>query len=99
MPRYVIERTFPGGIRIPMDPVGARALRGVVANNTKHGVTWLHSYVSEDLGRSYCVYDAPSPEALREAARSNGHPVDRITSVRVLNPYFYLPDGGTGDGP
>ena len=99
MPRYVVERTFSDGIRVPMDAVGSRALRAVVANNTKHGVTWLHSYVSEDLGKSYCIYDAPSPEAIRAAARSNDHPVDRITSVRVLNPYFYLPVGETRDGP
>jgi hypothetical protein len=36
-----------------------------------------------------CLYEAPSPEAIRNAARQNGLPVDRITKVRVLDPYFY----------
>ena len=38
----------------------------------------------------FCVYDAPSPEAIRKAARRSDLPVDRITKVRVLDPYFYL---------
>jgi len=35
------------------------------------------------------IYDAPSPEAIRRAARRNNLPVDRITEVSVLDPYFY----------
>jgi len=34
-------------------------------------------------------YDGPSPESIRQAAQANGLPVDRITEVRVLDPYFY----------
>jgi hypothetical protein len=45
--------------------------------------------VSEDKGRTFCVYDAPTPEAIRKAASRNELPVDRITQVRVLDPYFY----------
>jgi Protein of unknown function (DUF4242) len=41
------------------------------------------------LSKSYCVYDAPSPEAIRHAARRNNLPVDKITQVQVLDPYFY----------
>jgi uncharacterized protein DUF4242 len=36
-----------------------------------------------------CVYEAPSPEAIRKAARRSDLPVDRITRVRVLDPYSY----------
>ena len=36
-----------------------------------------------------CVYDAPSPEAIRKTARHNDLPVDRITQVRVLDPHMY----------
>jgi Protein of unknown function (DUF4242) len=46
--------------------------------------------VSDDGKKSYCVYDAPSPEAIRRTARRNSLPVARITKVRVLDPYFYL---------
>lgn len=89
MPRFMIERTFPDGLRIPVDADGAKACASVVANNGRHGVTWVHSYVSENLTKTYCVYDAPSVEALRETAQANNLPVDRITPVSVLDPYFY----------
>jgi hypothetical protein len=89
MPRYVIERSFPDGLKIPTNEVGARAMGGVIFNNAKGGVTWVHSYVTDDMKKTYCVYDAPSPEAIREAARGNNLPVDKIVSVRVLDPYFY----------
>ena len=52
-------------------------------------MTWLHSYVSEDRQKTFCVYDAPSPEAIRTTAALNELPVDRITKVHVLDPYFY----------
>ena len=39
--------------------------------------------------RTFCVYDAPSPEAIRKSAIRNELPVDEITQVRVLDPYFY----------
>ena len=63
--------------------------RMIVFNNAEDGVTWIHSYVSDDGKKSHCIYDAPSPEAIRRTARRNNLPVDRITEVRVLDPYFY----------
>ena len=89
MPRYLVERTFPDGLKIPMNDDGAKACLSVVANNSKDGVTWVHSYVSPDLKKTYCIYDAPSAEAIREVARRNNLPVDRLTPVSVLDPYFY----------
>ena len=90
MPRYVVERTYPDGMAIPVDSEGAKHLLGVVERNNDDWVTWIHSYVSEDRTKSFCVYDAPSPEAIRKTALRNDLPVDRITQVRVLDPYFYL---------
>jgi hypothetical protein len=81
MPRYLVERTFPGSLSIPV--------RAVVERNADEGVTWVHSYVSEDKKKSFCIYDAPSPEAIRKTAARNQLPVERITQVRVLDPYFY----------
>jgi hypothetical protein len=89
MPRYMIQRTFPQGLAIPVTEDGARACAGVVERNAIDGVTWVHSYVSDDRSRTYCVYDGPSPEAVRRAAERNRLPVDSITEVRVLDPYFY----------
>lgn len=89
MPRYIVERSFPGGLRIPLTEDGALACLNVVKNNAEGGVTWVHSYVSQDLSKTFCVYDGPSPEAIREVAGKNNQPVGTITPVRVLDPYFY----------
>ena len=89
MPRYVVERRFPAGGGIPAAAEGDSSRRSVVERNTDVGVTWLHSYVSEDRRRSFCVYDGPSPEAIRKSAARSGLPVDQITQVRVLDPYSY----------
>ncbi len=89
MPRYVVERGFPDDLGIPAGAEGAKSRLAVVELNADAGVTWLHSYVSEDRRRSFCVYDGPSPEAIRKSAARSGLPVDRITQVRVLDPYSY----------
>jgi hypothetical protein len=89
MPRYMVERTFPDGLNVPVNPDGAQALSGIVANNAEEGVTWVHSYVSADKTKTFCVYDAPSPEAIRSVGAKNGVPVDAVHEVRVLDPYFY----------
>jgi hypothetical protein len=93
MPRYLVERTFVDGLHIPINDAGVKAVASVVAANAEQSVTWVHSYVSDDRARSFCVYDGPSPEAIRLAAERNGLPVDAITEVRVLDPYFYADQG------
>ena len=89
MPRYLVERSFPEGLAIPIDDGGAKTCRVVVEGNAAEGVTWVHSYVTPDRLATFCVYDGPSPEAIRRAGEANQLPVDRITEVRVLDPYFY----------
>ena len=89
MPRYLVERRFPDGLAIPMDDSGAKACQLVVDGNLAEGVSWVHSYVTPDRRTTVCVDDGPSPEAIRRAAQANQLPVDRITEVRVLDPYFY----------
>ena len=89
MPRYVVERDFPDGLLVPIDENGAKACLAVVESNAADEVTWVHSYVSIDKKKSYCIYDGPSPEAIRRTASRNKLPVERITEVRILDPYFY----------
>jgi hypothetical protein len=84
-----VERSFPGGLDIPSGPAGHKLLASIIACNGDRNVTWIHSYVSVERGKTFCVYDAPSPEAVRLTARANGLPVDRITEVSVLDPYAY----------
>ncbi len=89
MPRYMVERTFPEGLEIPVNSDGAGVCLKVVDTNLDLGVTWVHSYVSDDRGKTFCIYDGPDPEAIRRAAERTGLPVDHITKVSVLDPYFY----------
>ena len=89
MPRYVVQRTFPDGLQIPTDDVGAKTCTAVGANNAEEGVTWVTSYVARDKTKTYCVYDGPDAEAIQRAAVANGLPVDAICEVQVLDPYFY----------
>jgi len=89
MPRYMVERTFPDGLSIPVNTDGAAVCSTVVGRNAEDGVTWVHSYVSSDHKKTYCIYDGPSPEAIRRSAEKNQLPIDRICEVQVLSPYFY----------
>ena len=89
MPRYLVKRTFPGGLAVPADEAGAEVFARVVATNAEVGVTWLHSYVSEDKQTMTCLYEAPDADTIREAAELNDLPVDLITRVSCLDPHFY----------
>lgn len=89
VPRYLVERTFPDSLKIPPGREGDIILKSIIACNSDRNVTWVHSYVSNDRKATYCVYDAPSPEAIRLTARANGLPVDRIVEVSVLDPYAF----------
>lgn len=89
MPRYIVERSWPEAFGLPANEEGAGVCLNVVGANADLNVTWLHSYFTEDKRKSFCVYDGPDPEAIRSAAERNGLPVDRISKVRVLDPYFY----------
>ncbi len=89
MPRYLVHRTFPEELQIPVAKGGAELCRTVIEHNAEEGVTWVHSYVSDDKRTTFCVYDAPNPEAIRKTAARNDLPVDEITRVTVLDPYFY----------
>lgn len=90
MPRYMVEREFPAGIEIPTNQDGLKTCLGVVGNNVTEQVTWVQSFVTDDHRKTFCVYDGPSPEAIRRAAGLNELPVTRISEISVLDPYFYV---------
>lgn len=89
MPRFIVQRTFAERLGIAATREGAQQCLDVVQANVVHGVTWVHSYITTDGSLTYCIYEAPSPEAIRRAAVANGLPVDRITEARMLDPYFH----------
>ena len=83
MPKYVIERDFPGAGKLTEDQLRNASLKSLEAlNSLGPKIQWLHSYVTDD--KIYCVYIAPDEETVREHARRGGLPVDRVTAVRRL---------------
>ncbi len=76
--RYLIERTFPAGALAGVD---AAVKQKVNANNASLGVGWEKSYANADKTKTYCVYTGPSEQAVRDAARLNGLPVDTVTEI------------------
>jgi hypothetical protein len=90
MPRFVVERTFAGGVGIRTSIEGSKACLAVINNNAEEQVTWVTSYVTEDGRKTFCVYDGPDAASIERSATANGLPVDAISEVRVLDPYFYI---------
>lgn len=90
MPRYLVERTFfaPGRAGAAADGGAANPCDSVIRAHAREGVTWLHSFVTPDRCRSFCIVDSPSPEAIRVAAQATALPVDRITEVRIVDPHL-----------
>ena len=57
-PRYIVEHTFPDGLHIAVAADGAELSRTLTQRKAEPDVTWVHSYVSDDKRRTFCVYDA-----------------------------------------
>lgn len=79
MPMFVIERNFAE----QLDPETLDVV-GMNLVNDDVGVRWLYSFLSADNKKTYCLYEAPSPEAIREAAARSGVPADVIVEVTEL---------------
>jgi hypothetical protein len=90
MPRYLVERSFPDGLEVPTNTDGLNAMQGLIESNTGQGVSWVRSFVTDDHRKTFCIYDAPTPEAIRQAASTSNLPIDSISAVSVLDPYFYV---------
>ena len=76
MPLYLIERAFAEQLELTSDDV-----RLIEEANEGAGVNWLFSFLSADRRHSYCLYEAPSPDAILDAARRANVPVDHIVEV------------------
>ncbi|CAN5802355.1 DUF4242 domain-containing protein [soil metagenome] len=76
MPVFMIERQYAEDLE-----VNAQAADGINRINDEEGVRWLYSFLSIDKRKTYCLYDAPSPEAIRSAATRAGLPADVIVEV------------------
>jgi len=76
MPLFIIERNFAEQLDLTADGIVA-----VARINGEVGVNWLFSFLSADKRKSYCLYEARDPEAIREAARRANVPADVIVEV------------------
>lgn len=76
MPLFMIEREFAE--ELDLDEVDADGIRLI---NEAEGVAWLYSFLSADKRKTYCLYEAPSAEAIRRAAAVAGLPADVVTEV------------------
>ena len=81
MPLYMIERTFAEQLELTSEDVEM-----IDELNAGESVRWLFSFLSADRRRTYCLYEAPSPDAIRAAARRADVPVDVITEVQAAVP-------------
>jgi hypothetical protein len=81
MPLFVIERNFADQLDMTKDD--AENVRSI---NDEAGCSWLFSFLSADKKKTYCLYESPSVDAIREAARRAGIPADVIVEVSELRP-------------
>ena len=81
MPLYLIERNFADQLE-----VSPEVAAGITRINDDVGVRWLYSFLSVDKKKTYCLYEAPSAELIREAAQRNGLPADVVIEVSELRP-------------
>lgn len=81
MAMFVIERNFAEQLELSTE--GVRLVGEV---NSQLGVHWLFSFLSADKKKTYCLYEAPNPEAIREAARRANLPADVIVEVTDVRP-------------
>ena len=76
MALFVIERNYAEQLELTSD-----AARLVAEVNSDAGVHWLFSFLSADKKKTYCLYEAPSAEAIREAATRLNIPADKIIEL------------------
>ena len=81
MPLFLVERNFAEELELTASDVS-----GIQAVNDDAGVRWVYSFLSADKRKTYCLYEAPTADAIREAARRNDIPVDVIIAVSELSP-------------
>jgi hypothetical protein len=86
MPVFLIERNFAEQLEV--SPDGAATVNKI---NEDLGVEWLMSFLSADKKKTYCLYEASTAEAIREAAAAAGLPADVIVEVGELRS-----DGSSG---
>jgi hypothetical protein len=81
MPLYVIEREFADELDLVGDDI-----RLIDEINADEGVRWVFSFLSADRRHTYCLYEAPSADAILAAAKRSNLPADAIVEVGPASP-------------
>ena len=94
MALFLIEREFAEAIGMTQEGIDAQE-----ADNDERDFTWLFSFLSADKRKSYCLYEAPSAEALRQQADDLGIPANVIVEVSEINPKLFAEAGSVTGHP
>ena len=79
MPVFMIERRYADELE-----VDGEIASGINRINDEESVRWLYSFLSADKRKTYCLYEAPSEDAIQRAADRAGLPADVIVEVTQL---------------
>ena len=87
MALFLIERNV-GHMTQEQIEIASKRSNEVLAE--MEGVTWVRSYVSDVDGKTFCEYEAPTAEHIREHARRAGVPADVIREIGItLSPAMF----------
>jgi hypothetical protein len=89
MPVYLVERNFDEDPKL--SPEGIDQINEIT---DELGAHWLASFLSADGKKTYCLYEARSPEQLMEHSKIVGIPADEIVQVSR-----FWPKGADDDWP
>jgi len=88
VPIFMVERTLADELEPSLE-----LANGINRINDEEGIRWMYSFLSADKRKTYCLYEAPSPEAIRTAAARAGLPADAVVEVRDR----LMPDGALSE--
>ena len=73
---FMVERRYADQLEVTAD-----IAEGINRINDEEGVRWLYSFLSADKRKTYCLYEAPSADAILRAAKRAGLPADVLVEV------------------
>ena len=85
---FMVERRYADQLEVTADIAD-----GINRINDEEGVRWLYSFLSADKRKTYCLYEAPSADAIRASGQAR-----RVAGRRARRGDRHDP-GGRVEGP
>jgi len=83
MPKYIIERDIPRAGDLSPGELQAISQKSCgILRDMGPQIQWVQSYVTQD--KIFCVYIAPTADAVREHARQGGFPANAVLEVKTV---------------